>query len=174
MQPRPAPLQTIDWPAEPWRKIAIDIAGEFQAAPSHQRFLVVVFDLHAKWPEVMVCGTITTAKIIEFLSSLFSRFGLVDEVISDNGRQFVSAEFDQFLSNLGIKHRYTALYNPQANGAIERFNRVLKDGIKAGMADGCSFAEAIKQTLASYRSTPQATTGVSPAKVLYKFTITCR
>jgi len=30
MQPRPAPLQTIDWPAEPWRKIAIDIAGEFQ------------------------------------------------------------------------------------------------------------------------------------------------
>jgi len=56
----------------------------------------------------MMCGTITTAKIIEFLSSLFSRFGLVDEVISDNGRQFVSAEFDQFLSNLGIKHRYTA------------------------------------------------------------------
>jgi len=132
---------------------------------------VVVFDLHLKWPDVMMCGTITTAKIIEFLSSLFSRFGLVEEVISDNGRQFVSAEFDQFLSNLGIKHRYTALYNPQANGAIERFNRVLKGGIKAGMADGCSFAEAIKQTLASYRSKPQATTGVSPVKVLYNFTM---
>ena len=169
LQPRPAQLHAIEWPSEPWRKIAIDIAGEFQVAPSHQRFLVVVVDLHSKWPEVMMCGTVTTTNVIEFLTSLFSRFGLVDEIISDNGRQFVSAEFQQFLSNLGIKHRCTALYNPQANGAVERFNRVLKDGIKAGMADGCSFAQSIKQTLASYRSTPHATTGVSPAKLLYSF-----
>ena len=169
LQSRPAQLQAIEWPSEPWRKIAIDIAGEFQVAPSHQRFVVVAVDLHSKWPEVMMCGTITSTNIIEFLTSLFSRFGLVDEIISDNGRQFVSAEFQQFLSNLGIKHCCTALYNPQSNGAVERFNRVLKDGIKAGMADGCSFAQAIQQTLASYRSTPHTTTGVSPAKLLYNF-----
>lgn len=169
IKPVPAPLQPIEWPEKPWRKIAIDIAGEFHAAPQHQRFLLVAVDLHSKWPEVMMCNTITSTKVIEFLTSLFSRFGLVDEIISDNGRQFVSTEFEQFLTNLGIKHHLTALYAPQGNGAVERMNRVLKEGIKAGMADGNSFSQSIKQTLASYRSSVHATTGVSPAKMMYSF-----
>jgi len=80
------------WPTEPWRTIAIDIAGEFQAAPSHQRFVVVAVDLHSKWPEVMMCGTVTTTNIIEFLTSPFSRFGL---------------------SNLGTKHSCTTMYSPR-------------------------------------------------------------
>ena len=166
---QPAPLQPIEWPNGPWRKIAVDIAGEFQAAPQHQRYMIVAVDLHSKWPEVMLCGTVTSSKVIEFMTSLFSRFGLVDEVITDNGRQLVAVEFEQFLSHLGIKHSVTALYAPQGNGAVERMNRVLKDGIKAGMADGSSFATAVKQTLAAYRSSVQTTTGTSPASLMYSF-----
>jgi transposase InsO family protein len=171
IKPQPAPLKPIEWPSGPWRKIAVDIAGEFQAAPPHQRFLLVTVDLYSKWPEVMFCSTITTATVTKFLTLLFSRFGLVDEIITDNGKQLVSAEFEQYLLTLGIKHCRTAFYNPQANGAVERFNRVLKDGIKAGMIDGCTFEQAVIQTLATYRSTAQCTTGIPPAKLMYSFEV---
>jgi len=53
---------------------------------------VVAVDLHSKWPEVMMCGTVTTTNIIEFLTSPFSRFGL---------------------SNLGTKHSCTTMYSPR-------------------------------------------------------------
>ena len=107
--------------------------------------------------------------MIEFLTALLSQYGLVDEIISDNGPQFVSTQFELNLSKLNIKHYRSALYTPAANGAVERFNRVLKDGIKAAMSDGSTFASAIRQTLANYRSLPQSTTSTSPADLMFRF-----
>ncbi|XP_030838443.1 uncharacterized protein K02A2.6-like [Strongylocentrotus purpuratus] len=51
-QPRPAPLQPTPWPKKPWQQLQVDIFGEVQAAPQSQRFLLVVHDLHSKWPEI--------------------------------------------------------------------------------------------------------------------------
>jgi len=46
---------------------------------------------------------------------------------------------------------------------------LLKEGLKAALADGKTFEEGVRQTLVSYRSTPQSVTGVSPAKLMYNF-----
>jgi len=54
---------------------------------------------------------------------------------------------------------------------VERFNRVLKEGLKAALADGKTFQQGVRQTLASYRSTAQTSTGVSPARLMYSFDI---
>jgi transposase InsO family protein len=59
---------------------------------------------------------------IEFLTGLFDRFGLEDEVVTDNGVQFTSSEFAEFLQSLSIRHCRTALYSPQANAEAERMN----------------------------------------------------
>ncbi len=64
------------------------------------------------------------------LDSIFAREGLPNEIVSNNGTQFVSAEFESYLSKRGIKHIRTSLYHPQANGLIERFNRVLKQTLQ--------------------------------------------
>ena len=47
---RPAPglLQPVALPAGPWRKLALDIAGEFVAAPQHQRYQIVAVDYYSK------------------------------------------------------------------------------------------------------------------------------
>jgi len=169
IRPTPLPAKRIPSPSGPWRKVAIDIAGEFKAAPHHQRFLIVAIDCYSKWPEVRCTGNITSAAVIDFLSDLFCRFGTIEELVSDNGPQFISDELQQFLSAHGVRHSKAALYNPQANGEVERFNRVLKEGLKAALADGKTFQQGVRQTLASYRSTPQSTTGVSPAKLMYSF-----
>jgi len=44
---------------------------------------------------------------------------------------------------------------------------VLKEGLKAALADGKTFQQGVRQTLASYRSTAQTSTGVSPARLMY-------
>ena len=113
----------------------------------------------------------TSSVVIEFLTSLFDRYGLIEEIVTDNGVQFTSVEFQTFLKQHGIRHCRPSLYAPQANGAVARLNRVLKEGIKANMADGRSFMTSIRQTLATYRVTPHSTTSVTPASLMLVFPV---
>ena len=49
-------------------------------------FLIVV-DAYSKWLEVTPMGSMTSLKTIEVLRSLFARYGIPEEVVSDNGPQ---------------------------------------------------------------------------------------
>jgi transposase InsO family protein len=167
LPPVTPPLQPIEFPPSPWHTVAIDIFGEVTWAPAHQRFIIVLVDRHTKWPEVAVCGTVTSTSVTNFLTDLFCRHGLPDNLISDNGPQFCSAEFKNFLSSLGVHHSKTAVYNPSANGAVGRFNKVLKEGLSVACAESASFLPSVKRILANYRSLRHTTTGESPAKMLY-------
>ena len=87
-------------------------------------------DYYSKWPEIAFTTDATSHSVISMLDSIFAREGLPDEIITDNGSQFVSTEFETYLSQRGIKHIRTSLYHPQANGLVERFNRVLKQTLQ--------------------------------------------
>ncbi|RXN17684.1 putative protein K02A2.6-like protein [Labeo rohita] len=134
-----------------------------EGVPHHQRFLVVVYDLHSKWPELIATDSVTSQVILNFLDSLFSRWGLPNTITTDNGLQLILAEFTTYLKNKSIHHIRTAYYHPQANGGIERFHQSLKNSLRAHLFQGWSFSQAIHHTLLHYRATQHSTTGVSPA-----------
>ena len=84
--PPKASLHPWEWPSAPREWIHIDFAGPFLG----HMFLIVV-DAHSKWPEVHVMNTITASKAIDVLRQIFAQFGVVKQIISDNGRTFTSA-----------------------------------------------------------------------------------
>jgi len=47
-------------------------------------------------------------------------------VISDNGPQFISKDFKQFIRFCGMTHVRTSPYYPQSNGKIERWHKTMK------------------------------------------------
>jgi len=47
-------------------------------------------------------------------------------IISDNGSQFISKDFEELLVLLEFGHTFTSANHPQSNGKLERFNRTLK------------------------------------------------
>lgn len=49
----------------------------------------------------------------------------IKAVLTDNGPAYHSKQFNQTLTEAGIRHRYTRPYRPQTNGKVERFNRTL-------------------------------------------------
>ena len=159
--PARAPLHTWEWPASPWERIHVDFAG-----PLRGKMLLVVTDAHSKWPEVVVLTSTTAARTIEALRELFARFGIPRQLVSDNGPQFISREFASFLDRMGVKHIKTAPYHPASNGAAERMVQSVKRGVRAGMANGVSLERALQAFLLQYRSTPHATTGLTPSVLM--------
>ena len=110
---------------------------------------------------------VTSRSVITFLSQVFAREGLPSEIVSDNGTQFVSAEFEAFLANLQIRHLKSSLYYPRANGEVERWNRVLKQTLQIAKNERKPWKDAAIELLMDYRATPHQTTGKSPAELLH-------
>ncbi|CAI7848488.1 unnamed protein product [Closterium sp. NIES-54] len=64
----------------------------------------------------------------------------VKVIRTDNGGDFIGADFESVLKKKGIQHQLTVPYNPQQNGVAERFNRTLQEGARtllgrAGLLD---------------------------------------
>ena len=64
---------------------------------------------------------------ITALRHIFSYFGLREHLVTDNGTQFTSDEFQKFLRKNDILHTLTALGHPATNGLAERYVGEFKD-----------------------------------------------
>ena len=94
------------YPAGPLQRIHIDYCGPFR-----DHMYLIVVDSYSKWPEVIrMSSSTSTSETTKVLLSLFSRHGLPDKLVSDNGPQFTSDEFKEFMTNCGILHVKTAPY----------------------------------------------------------------
>ena len=158
--PAVAPLHPWAWPDAPWKRLHVDFAGPFLG-----KMFFIVVDAHSKWPEVIAMSSTTSQSTIDVLRSLFSRYGLPEQIVSDNGAQFTSDEFTQFMKLNGIKHIRSAPYHPASNGLAERFVQTFKRAMKASEGEGRTLNQRLSQFLFSYRASPQATTTTSPSEL---------
>ena len=122
-KPALTPVHPRVWPTCVWQRIHIDFAGPFLG----HMFLLVV-DSHSKWLEVEILPIkVSSERTIQCLRSLFVRYDLPDQLVSDNGPQFVSHVFKQFTCNNGVKHIRTSPRHLASNGAVERLVKTFKD-----------------------------------------------
>ena len=109
---------------------------------SRRRYLVCVIDscTRVAWAEVVddIRALTVMFAALRCLNILADRYTLrFKEVLTDNGpevgtrdsKQKASHPFERMLTELGITHRYTRPYRPQANGKVERFWRTLEEDL---------------------------------------------
>ncbi|XP_060067122.1 uncharacterized protein K02A2.6-like [Ylistrum balloti] len=163
MPTKPKPMVRTDLSSGPWQHIAADFLGPL---PSGDNILVIV-DYYSRWVEVSVSKSITAEKAVQSLKHMFSTHGYPLSITTDNGPQFRSEVFNQYMEEAGIEHHHITPLWPQANGEVERQNRSLMTRIRIAQVEGRDWREELETYLFMYRSTPQSTTGVSPAELLF-------
>ena len=72
-----------------------------------------------------------SADVAQALGTVFSRFGFPQEILSDQGSDFMSELMQIFLNEFSVNHIRTSAYHPQSNGACEHFNGMLKSMIRS-------------------------------------------
>ena len=104
----------------PWAKIGVDLC-ELDGC-----MLLVVCDYYSNFIEIDNINRATSQSLCKSLKSMFSRYGVPDIVISDNGPQFAAAEFSEFANKGAFKHDTSSPHYPQSNGKAENAVKTVK------------------------------------------------
>ena len=146
------PLKPTVPPKFPWEKIGTDLF-EFRG----EHYLVSVC-YRSKFPEVTKMESIRSGAVVQELKRQFGVHGIPAEVISDNGPQYTSREFQEFRKEYGFKHTTSSPHFPKANGEVERVIQTVKNLWRKN--DDKYLA------LLDYRTTPLTDIELSPAQLL--------
>lgn len=167
----PKPVTNHPWERvdEPFQRVHIDYAGPFYGC-----YYFILVDAYSRWPEVYITRDMTSKTTTNICREIFSRFGIPTYLVSDNGRQFVSQDYECFLKQNGVKHILTAPYHPATNGLAERYVQTLKQAIRSLNPNPQDREKELQKILLQYRKMPHSTTRRSPSYLMFNREIKSR
>ena len=139
------PLPVI---GEPFRCVAFDIIGPLQRSRSGKKYSLTLVDRATRYPEAN--RPIDAEKVADALISIFSRVGLQDGIVSDQGRNFRSEVLKQVAALLSIQLTTNLQYHQQINGLVERFNGTLKSMLRKYALEVPQWDELLPYQLFAY------------------------
>ena len=164
-KPRHHP-QWKPWPMAftPMQRLHCDYCGPFLG----QHYALIVEDAYSRYPDVFIT-TSPTANFTKFaFRKFFSKEGVPQVIVSDNGTHFTGEVLQSWLESIGCRSVFTAPRHPCSNGLAERFVRTLKTAISANSPTTLEeLHHCVDVFLLNYRNAVHPTTGRTPA-MLFK------
>src|SRR4051812_833939 len=165
-------LKTIplSWSFTTW---GLDMVGPLKKSSKGGRtHLLIAVDKFTKWIKAVPITSSTTLTTVNFIKSIIVRFGVPHNIITDNGTNFTTAEFQNFCEELGIKINYASVAHPQSNGQVEKANGLVCGGIKKRLREPLeqavgNWVEELPAVLWSLRTTPNTVTQYTPFFMVY-------
>ena len=146
-----APLIPLPIIGQPFRRIAMvssDRHGyRWPSTPttSGKHFILVVCDYATRYPEAVPLSSTDAEHVAEELGRIFSRVGIPEEILTDQGANFMSRLLAEIYKFLQIKLIWTSPYHPQTDGLVKRFNRTLKVMVeKMSSSEGATTVRPIR------------------------------
>ena len=120
------PLIPLPVMQEPFERIAMDVVGLLPRSRRDNQYILVVCDYATRYPEAMALRKVDVGSVAEQLIQLFSRVGILREILSDQGTNFMSQLLRELYNLLNICPIRTSSYYLQTDGLVECFNKTLK------------------------------------------------
>ena len=119
-------------------------------------------------PDIQKQYHLDAEHVAEEIIKIFARVGVPEEILTDQGSNFMSKLLAELYRLLHIHSIRTSPYHPQTDGLVERFNQTLKSMLRKTVTEeGKNWDTLIPYLLYAYREVPQASTGFSPFELLY-------
>lgn len=149
----------------PWEIVACDAMGPYPRSAKGCRYLLVLTDHFSKWVELYPLRRLDSKVIWDCLLQTFTRFGFPKQLITDNATYFTGRIFADTCKVLGVHHKRTTPYHPQAN-ITERVNRNLKTMLVAFTDRHRDWDARVQEMAFATRTTVNRSTGFTPAAIL--------
>ena len=128
-------------------------------------------DYFFKWAEAYPIPTKEATHVAGFLYHIILRHGCLQEIISDQGREFCNKLVDSLEEVTGFRHKITSAYHPQSNGLDEQFNQTLKRQLQKLVNNHQDdWNELLDNILFAYRTSRQDSTKCTLFLLMYIWT----
>ena len=107
------PLISHQIPTRPWQKVVVDLFR-------YNKDYLIIVDSHSNYPDLYQIPDQTSEAVIKAMHHSFSQFGVAEELLTENGPCFVSAEYIQIAAAWDFKRTSSSLLYPQSNGLAEK------------------------------------------------------
>ena len=159
---------TVSMPRSPFQKCYIDTmhlprSGGF-------KYVVQARDSLLGWPEFAKLRKENRRTLGTFiLEQLMMRWGILMEIVTDNGTPFVAA-LEWLSEKYNVSHIRISGYNSRANGIVEVTHQTVRTAlIKSGDGDLRGWHERLPYVMWADRITIRRSTGMSPFYAVHGF-----
>ena len=157
------PLKAHEVPKKCWEKVAVDLFGPM---PS-RKHVIVVQDMSSRYPAAKLVSSTSADKVLPALGDIYNAYGNPGKQLSDNGPPFNSVAMERFADERNIQLEKIPPHHPSAN-PVETFMRPLGKTMKVAHHNRNNDQEALQNLLQNYRDTPHPSTGIPPAAMLFR------
>ncbi|XP_074298558.1 uncharacterized protein LOC141629457 [Silene latifolia] len=103
----------------------MDIVGKIPVAPGQKVFMLAMTGYFSKWIEADSFRQVTEKEVISFIrTNIICRYGVLSEIVYDNGTQFVGKRTKAFCDKWNINQVTSTPSYPKAIGQAESSNKV--------------------------------------------------
>ena len=133
-------LQRYPPPSQKFADINLDLAGPLKDSNGYS-YILVIFDRFSRWAVAIPLPDCKTHTILNaFMHNWFSLYGVPNKLTPHKGSQFLSFEWKDAMTFLGIQHIHTTAYHSQINGLAERRIQTIKKSLNTLLQDrNCFF-----------------------------------
>ena len=150
----------------PWASISFDHITQLPKSGEEEfDAILVVVDHLTKQGIFIPCHTTDNMQKFTslFIKHVFTKHGLLADIVSDRGSLFVSKFWMELCTALGIEAKHSTVYHPETDGQTERVNQSLESYIRIYCSyDQDDWEELLPMAEFVYNNSPHRSTGVSP------------
>ncbi len=149
-------------------KWSIDFVGPFPISRHGNTYILTAKDCFTRWVEAFPTENMTAHTVARTLEKeIFARYGIPEQIHSDQGTQFTSHLIQEVYKELGIEGSTTPTYNPKSN-PVERTHRDLGQLLRACVDDHPQdWEDFLPGCLLAMRTAVNRSTGFSPFAMVY-------
>jgi hypothetical protein len=130
-------------------------------------YLLIAVDRFTKWIEAISVTSVDATSAINFIKGIVFRFGVPNNIVTDNSSNLASREFKDYYEGVGIKLQFAFVAHPQTNGQVEKANGHICNDIKKRLLAPLekarhAWVDELPSVLWSLRTTPNAATQETP------------
>jgi transposase InsO family protein len=154
----------------PMQRLNIDTMGPFQPDENNNTYIITIIDCFTRWVELYAVPDVTALSAANALLDHTGRFGEPNQVLSDNGTQYVNELIKEFTKLIDSEHIRTLAYSKEENSIVERAQKEVLRHLRAIIFDKNivhKWSKCLPFIQRIINSTVESSIGTTPASLLF-------
>lgn len=155
---------------QPFQLVALDCLGPLPPSLANMRHVIVAVDSFSRFVDASAVADVQGATCATYLRSLIGRFGVPQEILTDNAPSFCNQHIKALEATFHFGHRKSTPHHHEGNAVVERVIQTLQQKIVTISHDPVHCTDWEKElptAILSLNTSIHNTTGFSPFRLMF-------